>query len=289
VNSILGETMPIVVSGATGTVGGSLVRQLSAAGHEVRALTRDPGSPAAARLPAGVEVVGADFDDPDSLVPALRGADRLHLVAMGGALRYGERIVEVARRAGVRHIVQLGHEDPGRDDDDPLESDHRRLHRAIEGSGLAWTHVFPGEFMANTLGWAAGVRADRVVREPFGDWTSSMVHEADIAAVALAALTEDGHAGHVYRPTGPAAIQRREAVRLIGAALGEPVRFDELTPAQAREHWRDRYPAVVIDWFLQMGETPELNSWVSPDVEAVTGRPGRTFADWAVDHAADFR
>ncbi|WP_330465907.1 NmrA family NAD(P)-binding protein [Micromonospora zamorensis] len=283
--------MPILVTGATGTVGGSLVRQLVGAGHGVRALTRDPASPAATALPDRVEVVAGDFARPHTLVAALRGVTRMHLVAMDGygPLTTGAEILELARQAGVRRVTHLGHNDPSRADDDPIEAPHRPLHRAVENSGLEWTHVFPGEFMANTREWAAGIRTEGVVRAPFGAWNSALVHEADIAAVIVAALTEDGHAGRVYQPTGPEPVRRRDAVRIIGEAIGRPVRFDELTPGEAREYWKDHYPTEVIEWFLEMGRHPDGNGWVAPDVEEVTGRPGRTFRQWAAEHADDFR
>ncbi|HEY3502369.1 MAG TPA: NmrA family NAD(P)-binding protein [Actinocatenispora sp.] len=281
--------MPVLVTGATGLVGGSLVRSLVAAGHPVRVLTRTPGSVAAQALPASVEVVEGDFDRPDSLRAALRGVSRMHLVAMGGAVTHGADVVEAAVGAGVRRITHLGHHDPGRADDDPIERGHRALHRAIENSGVDYTHVFPGEFMANTREWAPSVRGEGVVRAPFGGWRSALVHEADIAAVLAAALLDDGHEGATYRPTGPVAIARRDAVAALGAALGRPVRFVELTPEQARERWAGTYPSVVIDWFLEMGRNPDGNAWVSPDVERITGRPGRTYAEWAVAHAAEFR
>ncbi|MEU4803795.1 NmrA family NAD(P)-binding protein [Actinosynnema sp. NPDC023587] len=273
---------PILVTGATGTVGGSVVRQLLAAGVEVRALTRDP---AGARLPVGVEVVGGTFAEPSSLLPALRGVTRVHLVSMGGD---GPEIVDVLVRAGVERLTHLGHDDPSRADDDPFEAWHRVFRKAIEDSGMAWTHLFPGEFMANTREWAASVRAESVVRAPFGGWSTALVHEDDIAAMAVRALLEDGHAGRAYQPTGPEPVVRRDAVRLIGEAVGRPVRFEELTPEQAREQWRDLYPPEVAEWFLEIGARAGGMDWVSPDVEAVLGRPGLTFRQWALDHAAEF-
>lgn len=277
-----GGTTPILVTGATGTVGGRVVRRLLAAGHAVRALTR---APSAARLPAGVEVVAGDFTDPASLVPALRGVERVHLVAMDGD---GQAIVDALVEAGVRRLTHLGHDDPSRADDDPLESWHRVLRRAIESSGLEWTHLFPGEFMANTREWAPSIRAEGVVRAPFGDWRSALVHEDDIAAIAVEALLTDDHVGRTYQPTGPEPVRRRDAVRVIGEAIGRGLRFDELTPEQAREQWWEVHPPEVVEWFLEMGRHPEGNSWASPDVEEVLGRPGLTFDRWARDHVADF-
>jgi len=274
--------MPILVTGATGTVGACVVRRLLAAGHAVRALTRNPS---AARLPAGVEVVAGDFTDPASLVPALRGVERVHLVAVEGD---GPAIVDTLVEAGVRRLTHLGHDDPSRSDDDPLESWHRVLRGAIESSDLEWTHLFPGEFMANTREWAPSIRAEGVVRAPFGNWRSTLVHEDDIAAVAVEALLTDGHAGRTYQPTGPEPVLRRDAVRVIGEAIGRELRFDELTPDQARELWREVHEPEVVEWFLEMGRYPDGNSWVSPDVEEVLGRPGLTFDRWARDHVADF-
>jgi uncharacterized protein YbjT (DUF2867 family) len=283
--------MPILVTGATGTVGRSLVEQLVDAGHQVRALTRDPKSAAAARLPKQVEVVRGDFGKPETLVPALRGVERMHLVAIDGygPLTTAPEILALAQDAGIRRITHLGHHDPSRDDDDPIEADHRTVQRAIENSGLEWTHLFPGEFMANTFDWAGSIRAESVVRAPFGDWRSAMVHEADIAAIAMIALLDDGHAGRTYWPTGPEPVRRVDAVRMIGEAIGREIRFIELTPEQAREHWKNVYPETVIEWFLEMGEYLDGNAPVLPDVEQVTGRSGRTFRQWAADHADDFR
>ncbi|GII04904.1 hypothetical protein [Planobispora takensis] len=159
----------------------------------------------------------------------------------------------------------------------------------VEGSGLEWTHLFPGEFMANTWEWAGSIKSEGVVRAPFGDWTSAMVHETDISAVAVAALLRDGHAGRTCTPTGPEPVRRADAVRIIGRAIGREIHFVELTPDQAREHWKDVCPETVIEWFLQMGAHPDMNAPVLPDAEQVTGRPGRAFARWAADHAGGFR
>ncbi|NEE43160.1 NAD(P)H-binding protein, partial [Streptomyces sp. SID8455] len=178
--------MTILVTGATGTVGRRVVEQLLERGEHVRALTRDP---ARAEFPAGVEAVRGDLADPASLEGALEGVTGLHLITFDGGLfaplATGEEILERARAAGVRRATVLNG-----GGDTPMET-------AVRASGLAWTVVMPVEFMANALEWAPGIKAEGVVREPFVDRLSAMVHESDIGAVAATALTEDGHGGQV--------------------------------------------------------------------------------------------
>jgi uncharacterized protein YbjT (DUF2867 family) len=225
--------MMILVTGATGFVGRNVVRQLLDAGVHVRALTRNP---ATAALPDGVEVVEGDLTRPETLAPALAGVERMYLFPAARSLRSehddretAREVVAMAKRAGVRRIVDLSaasvtvglHTNP--------------VEQVVEESGLEWTHVRPGGFMANMLQlWAPMIREQRVVRYPFADEPANMIHEVDIAAVAVAALLEDGHHGAAYTLTGPGTTTTREQVAAIAEALGEPVRYIEVTREEAR-------------------------------------------------------
>ncbi|GIG66768.1 SDR family oxidoreductase [Phytomonospora endophytica] len=287
--------MKVLVTGATGVVGRQVVAQLLAAGAEVRAVTRDP---AKAGLPAGVEVVAGDLTDPAGLAPAFEGVDRMYLFPVEEAV---DEVVALAVAAGVRRIVDLSaasvtvglHVNP--------------VEAAVEKSGVAWTHVRPGSFMANMLPiWGPMIRAGREVRYPFADEASVPVHEADIAAVAVAALLEDGHDGKIYTLTGPAAITTREQVAAIGAALGEEVAYVEVSREEAREILRAQggFAAGAADLLLGFvdyggGEPTGADGYAEQDWSALlrpwpgvpdaTGRPARDFAAWARDHVADFR
>ncbi|MFJ3327773.1 NAD(P)H-binding protein [Streptomyces griseus] len=272
--------MTILVTGATGTVGRRVVEQLLERGEHVRALTRDP---ARAELPAGVDVVRGDLTDPASLEPALDGVTGLHLITFGGGLfaplETGEEILGLAREAGVRRVTVL-HGGGGT----PMES-------AVRASGFAWTVVMPVEFMANALEWAPGIRSEGVVREPFVDRLSAMVHESDIGAVAAVALTEDGHGGQEYLVTGPQVLTVRDKAAAVGAARGADVELVELTEEQALESWRGQgMPEDVIAFLIDVyRDTPPEGRTVIDTVEKVTGRPARTFAQWAEEHAEHFR
>jgi uncharacterized protein YbjT (DUF2867 family) len=128
------------------------------------------------------------------------------------------------------------------------------------------------------------------VRWPYGRAGRSLIHEQDIAAVAVRALTEPGHAGRAYVLTGPEVVTQREQVGLIGDAIGRRVGWQELPPEQARrrllEDWGDsRFVDGSLAYWASLVDHPEP---VTRTVQEVTGVPARTFGEWAVDHAADF-
>ncbi|MEU8005476.1 NAD(P)H-binding protein [Catellatospora sp. NPDC049111] len=268
--------MRILIAGSTGTVGRQIVAQLVEQGHSVRALTRNP----AATLPGAQMVVG-DLTDTAGLGAALEGVDAMHLITFDGGgyepLQTGADIVELAERAGVKRVTVLG----GNADNG--------VEKAVRGSSLAWTVVQPVEFMANALKWAPAVR-DGVVSEPFIGRRSAMVHEADIAAVAAAALTQDGHGGQVYTVTGPDVLTVADKVELLGKAIGREIRLEELTEAQARDKWAGEGLAPhIIDFLIwAYGNTPEVGYTVVPTVQDVTGKPARTFAQWCRENAQAF-
>lgn len=274
--------MTILVSGATGTIGRRVVAQLAEAGHAVRALTRRP---AAADLPAGVEIVEGDLARPHSVASALRGVTALHLIALAGddhrPLATAPDIVGAAVEAGVKRITVL----TGTDEE-------LATARAVEASGLDWTHVRPAvEYMANRLLWADAIRAAGVVHDGFVGRRDAMVHEADVAAVIATALTEGGHAGRTYAPTGPDAITRRDAARIISEVIGRPVRLEEQTEDEVRADLlaQGLEPGAVDFVVSYEADPPAAASTVTSVVEDVTGRPPRSFRDWVAEHAAAFR
>jgi uncharacterized protein YbjT (DUF2867 family) len=148
----------------------------------------------------------------------------------------------------------------------------------------------PVEFMANALEWADGIADRDEVREPFVSRLSAMVHEGDIGAVAAVALTEEGHGGQEYLITGPEVLTVGDKVAAIAAARGREIALVELTAEQAVAQWRAAgQPEEVVGFLLDVyGNTPEAGRTVVDTVEQVTGRPARTFARWAADHADAF-
>jgi uncharacterized protein YbjT (DUF2867 family) len=267
--------MRILVTGATGNVGRLVVDHLLAAGAtEVRALT---ASPAKAALPAGVEVVRGYLGRPDTVPAALEGVDRMYLAPLPRTVR---EVVALARQAGVRQIVDLA---------GAKGSLWHAVEEAVEESGIAWTHLEAGEFMTNSTTWAGQIRSTGMVCDAYPTAADAPVALEDIAAVAATLLLEDGHAGKAYELTGPQTLTRAELVRIIGRALGRDIPFVELTRERAAERLSKvigGYAAWYLDRMAQLADQPQP---AVPTVEELTGRPGTTFAEWAVKHAGGFR
>jgi uncharacterized protein YbjT (DUF2867 family) len=280
-------TRTILVTGASGQVGRSVVDQLSAAGVPFRVSGRDPDR---LRLPDGVEALHADLARPETLPAALDGIRKVFLYTIPAGIA---GFVDAARAAGVEHIVLLGSQTaveaiPERK---PIAEMHQVVEQTIVESGIPYTFLRPENFATNILmwGWPEMIRADGVVRFPYPDSHSDAIHEADIAAVAVRALTEPGHEGRSYFLTGPQSVTQREQVEIIGEAIGRPLKFEELTPEQARAAFRDLIPEWVADAvFGYWAASDGVPSPLTDEVERITGAPARSFARWAADHAADF-
>ena len=186
---------PILVIGATGAVGRQVVSRLAATDMQVRAMARNPG---AARFPPQVEVVRGDLTVPETLDGCFDGIDTVFLVwtprqPLLFPLCSGSRSTR-----GASYISQPRSRRPTRSSNRPIRSERcsEQIERLIETSGLQWTFLRPGMFAANALNWwAPQIRVGDVVRWPYLAAPTAPVDERDIAAVAVRALCEDGHAG----------------------------------------------------------------------------------------------
>lgn len=267
--------MRILVTGATGNVGRMVVDELLARGaDQVRALTVDPSK---AQLPAQVEVARGFLGRPETMPAALAGVDKLYLAPHPATVF---EVCRLAAEAGVRHIVDMAGAKGG---------SWQVIEDGVEASGVAYTHLEPGEFMANAEIWAAQIAAGDEVRDAYGDVVNAPVAQEDIAAVAAEVLLSGRHAGRSYELTGPEALSRRQMVAAIGRALGRDLRYVELTGDAALAHFEalmGEYGAWYLDGLAQLAEHPEA---AASTVADLLGRPATSYEEWARRHADLFR
>ncbi|MGP3931985.1 NAD(P)H-binding protein [Nonomuraea sp. KM88] len=272
--------LPILVTGATGKSGRRVVSQLRARGLPVRAAGRN-----------GEHVF--DWTDRGTWDAALEGVRSIYIVQLDGT-KLVRPFVERAARHGVRRIVLAsgrGIDMPGYAQDSSgvleglLDSE-----TAVRESGLEWTISRPGWFAQN---FSEGFFADAVrageLRLPTGDGATAFVDAEDIAAVVVAALTEDRHAGQIYELSGPRAVTLGEAVATISEATGREVRYVPLSvQGYVAELVQQGWPPADAESFADVIEPLRTgkDEYVSNGVQRALGRPPRTFAEFARSTAA---
>ena len=275
----------ILVIGATGTVGSEVVRQLVATGERPRALVRDPAT-ARQQLGDQVEHVVGDLDRPETIAAALAGVDRVFLLTTQSSRQpeWERAVIGAAARAGVGQLVKLSVFRA--DEQSPLQvaRQHGQAERVLAQSGLAATILRPVFFMQNLLAMVH----DGAIATAAGDGRVAMVDARDIAAVAVATLTGGGHAGKTYTLTGPQALSFYQVASVLSRQTGRPLRHVRVPPDKVRVALQGR---GVAAWYAD--DMAQLHSMlavgyeevVTDDIHRVTGRPPRTLAQFAGDHA----
>jgi uncharacterized protein YbjT (DUF2867 family) len=275
----------ILVTGATGHVGKEVTSQLAAAGRAVRALVRDTSN---TRLPAGVEAAAGDLNRVETWSDALRGVRGVFLLS-----GYDNMAATLAamRQAGVAHVVLLSSQSAADSNvTNAVARYHMQSETAVRESGLPWTFLRPSSFMSNALQWIPQLRAGDLVRDAFGDVRVAAVDPHDIAAVAIEAFSSAEHAGRSYRLTGPEALSPGDRVRVLGRVLGRDLRFESMSDAEARADMSAAMPAEYVEAFFDFFRGGRYDeSPVYPTIEEITGRPPRTFEQWAIAHAPAFQ
>jgi uncharacterized protein YbjT (DUF2867 family) len=275
----------ILVTGASGHVGSELAELLAGQGRPVRALVRDL-HPAQVRL--GVEAIAGDLNRPGTLARAFTGAEAVFLL---GGFADMPGLLAQARAAGVAHVVLLSSRSVvGGQPDNAVVAMHLNSEAAVRESGLGWTLLRPSGFMSNTFEWAPQLRSGDVVRTPFADVAVAAIDPYDIASVAAAVLGREQHYGRSHVLSGPAALRPADRVAILAEVLGRPLRLEAQGDDEARAEMLQAIPSQFVDAFFRFFANGEFDDTpVVPTVQQLTGRPPRTFRDWAATHAGAFK
>ncbi|WP_314615196.1 NAD(P)H-binding protein [Streptomyces stackebrandtii] len=274
---------PILVTGGTGTTGSRVVSRLRAQGAPVRVASRSGEPP-------------FDWHDRTTWDSALEGVKAVYLVPLDGRL-LTRPFVERAARLGVERVVLLS----GRGVDVPGYSGEANLagathvdgESAVRDSGLSWTILRPAWFAQN---FSEGVFRDAVVagelRLPAGDGAASFTDADDIAAVAVASLTEDGHDGQTYELSGPRALTIAEAVAEISEATGRSLRYVPLSPGEfIAELIGEGWSAAEAEDYAEAVSPIRrgMDSGISDGVRRALGRPPRDFTEYVAAAVSAWR
>jgi uncharacterized protein YbjT (DUF2867 family) len=275
----------ILVTGTTGNAGGGVVNGLLELGADVRAAVR-PGSRAV--LPDGVEAVGVDLNDRESVLTAAQGTSAAFLLS--GYEGIGDSLPHLAD-AGVDRVVLLSSSAaPSGDLDNAVARYHIISERAVRDSGLPWTILQPNSFMSNALRWLPQLESGNVVQGPFGDIAISTIHPDDLGGVAARALTTADHEGETYRLSGPESLRPAEQVAILAKYSGRHLSFVKQSDEVARAEMEGQMPKEYVDAFFQFFREGLIDeTTVHRTVKQVTGREPRNFEEWADEHAEAFR
>ena len=276
------------MTGATGNVGREVTAQLVSAGAGVRAFVREART---CRFPEHVEVAEGDLSVPGTLEGALTGIEAVFLIwpflTSDGAPAILAKIARTARR--LVYLSSSGVNEGAERQTDPINQLHADMESLIEASGPEWTILRANTIASNALGWAGQIRGGDVVRGP-DIAPTALIDQRDVAAVAVRVLTEDAYSGAKHVLTGPQVLSRAEQVRMIGEAIGRPLRFEKVPVRVAREQMlADGRPPALVEALLASAETRPYSDLVTSTVEQITGTAARTFREWTTDHADDFR
>jgi uncharacterized protein YbjT (DUF2867 family) len=283
------ETKTVLVAGATGGQGGAVARTLLGRGHTVHALTRKPGSDAAAGLlEFGALPVRGDFDDPASLAAALapggRPVDALFAMSTpfdGGAeaeARQGRALVDAAARAGVGHVVYSSVASADRRTGVPHFDSKYAVEQHLAALGVPWTVLGPVQFLDGVAGgWTRGlVAAGKFVLPLDGARPLQVVALADLGRVAARVIERP--AAFAGRRIDVAADELTPArmAQFLAAASGHPVRHDAADLAAFGVD-AESASAKQMRWLSEVGYRADLAALRAefPDIAWIT------FADWA--------
>ena len=280
----------ILVTSATGTVGSEVVKQLKTLGLPLTAASREP---AKAQASLGVPAVAWHWDQPKEFAAALKGVRTLFLGTPPGTTEekaFGLAAVAAAKEAGVKKIVKLSAIGVENMPDSP----HRQIELAIEAGGFQWVFLRPSFFMQNlNEGLLHGIKQSGTIALPAGDGRTGFIDARDIAAVAVAAIHGDLLNGQGLTLTGSESLGYVEIAAQLGKAIGKPVRYDDVAPADFTasmlqagmgKHYAE-FMTVLYDQVVKKGYV----SIVNDNVKKITGKDPILFAQYAKDYAQAFK
>lgn len=284
----------ILVTGATGLSGSAVIREFVRQEYPVRALVRSRAKAHALETLPAVEIIEGDMLQAETLGRALDGVDRVLMISSADQrlLETQCAFIDACKRAGVRHIVKFSGLNSTLDSPFLFSRMHAEIEQYLESSGIAWTHLRPGQFMQVYLREVPTIVAESAFFLPLENAKLAPVDIEDIARAAFALLHTEGHKGKIYDMTGPQALTMAEVAEQISLATGKTIRYINIAQEEKkRALLAAGVPAYFADALDAQGSERRKGAEATVHLEtheALGIRP-TTFAEFARRNAAAFR
>ena len=287
----------ILVTGATGTVGSEVVKQLSTKGEIVKAAARSANDTTFAHL-SGVQTVQLDLNSTDTMASVFQGVEKLFLLTpfQSNMVDLTSNLVNKAKNAKVKYIVKLSV--MGADAEPGITPSrlHRQAEKIIEESEIPFTFLRANFFMQNFVNFfSRTIKSQNAFYVPAGDGKISMVDVRDIASVAGQVLTSsdnDRHVGKAYNITGGEALSYYQVAEILSTEVGKKVSYVNISDEDARKGMKDSgSDEWTINSMIELFEIIRAGyaATISPAVEQITGNRPISFSQFAKDNVASFK
>ncbi len=291
-------TETILVTGATGTVGSEVVKQLSTYTSDIniKAAVHSIQNAKKVLQYERVETVQIDYNKPESLAAAFKDADKLFLLTHPSPMtvEHESNLVDEAKKFGITHIVKQSIMGADLKADVEAMRLHRQAEKIIEESGVSYTFLRPNEFMQGFINFQGPtIKSNNAFYLPAQDAKVSFVDVRDIAAVAVQALVDrDKHYNKTYLITGPEALSYYQAADILSNATDKKISYvnvsdEEALVALKEEGMNDWLINTILELYQYFRKG--YASQVSSAVEEITRRKPINFTQFATDYADAFR
>lgn len=271
----------ILISGATGQQGGATARALAGKGFKIRALTRNPDSPAAKALAAtGAELVKGELDDEASLTAALAGAwgaygvQNTWTAGVEGEEAQGHRFAKAARAAGVQHYVYASVASADRKTGIPHFDNKSRVEDTIRGLGFPSYAIIRPVFFMENLPSPWFLNGDKLVSTLEPTTKLQMIAVSDIGEYGALAFLDEARFRNLELDIAGDEVTLPEAAEILGGAMGQTLSYLQIPVSEVRKNSEDM--ALMLEWFEAVGYDVDIAGNA-----AKYGVTPTTLVDWA--------
>lgn len=284
----------ILITGATGTVGKELVKELANYDVHIRAGVHSVVKGENLKKYPDVDLCDIDFSRPETIQAAFTGVDKVFMITpfSYNQVEMGKALTDAAKACGVKHLVKLSARGAQAEPGIQLGRWHRVVEKYIEQSGLPYTHLRPSNFMQNFINYSGdSILNEGKIYMPLGSGKIPYIDARDIAAVGAKVITEEGHKGQTYDLTGPEDLSLEDVAHILSEETGKTITYVDVPEEAARHAMSQQHmPDWMVNAMMELHTIGKAGyaAGTTNHVEQITGCPARTFSRFVRDNLKCF-